>query len=160
MIRQDIQQISILKGMGREHLKILLPLFTPCYHQPLKVIFSQGEDAAYLYFLAEGAVAVSYKPYDSSSVRLTQVNPGGVFGWSAVLGRGKYSMTATTLDESVSFRVKGKDLYKLCQNYPETGIMVIENLAVGIADKYRSTRQFVISILTKSMGIEELFVTG
>ena len=160
MIKQDIQQISVLKGMGKEHLKVLLPLITPCYHQPMKVVFAQGEPAVSVFFLAEGQVALSYKPYDAASTRLAQIDPGGVFGWSAVLGKKSYSMTATTLEECVSYGIRGKDLYNLCQNCPETGIMVIENLAGAIAEPYHSTRNFIFSILKKSMGIEEIFATG
>jgi len=160
MIRQDIQKITALKGLGNEHLKVLLPLFSPCYFQPMKVVFAQNSPAEFLYFLSEGQVALSFIPYDAASTRMAKINAGDVFGWSAVLGRGSYSMTATTLEECVSFRIKSKDLYNLCQNCPETGIMVIENLAGAITDPYQSTRSFIYSILKRSMGIEEFYTTG
>jgi CRP-like cAMP-binding protein len=59
-----------------------------------------------LYVLMDGQVAIRFKPHDGDWLTVTDVQAGGVFGWSAALGRRRYTSSAICLQESHAYSIK------------------------------------------------------
>ncbi len=115
------------------------------------VIFEQGDLADCLYILLEGEVEVRYKPYDGPPLSVAHIIPGGVFGWSAALGRREYTSGAQAESECQVVRVRSASLHRLCECYPETGGVLLDRLAGVIAERLRNTHASILAMLSQGV---------
>ncbi len=109
-----------------------------------------GHTADIIYILLKGKVGC-YKPYDGPEITVAHIEPGGVFGWSAALGRRNYSSAAITTTDVEVFCLSRDRLVEIYQQDPETGIILLETLAGGIAKRLNSTHEQILAILTQGM---------
>lgn len=153
MFRQGLAQKSLFKDLSPADLNCLEPLLEPVCLAQNQVIFKQGKNAEYLYFLLEGEVVVNYKPYDGPELTVGRIRPGGVFGWSAILGRQFYTSIALAAVESSAIRIRGAELRELCEKRPQTGLAILGKLAEGIAKRLNSTHNQIFTMLVESMDL-------
>jgi CRP/FNR family transcriptional regulator, cyclic AMP receptor protein len=151
MFRHNLTRYSIFAGLDGEQLRQISPFFVECCYPKGVIIFDQGRPAVYLYILLAGKVLVRYKPYDGPMLDVAQIQPGGVFGWSAALHRDVYTSAAVAVENSVSYRIRREDLQVICKRYPETGKILLERLASVIAERLRSTHSHVFEILRQEI---------
>ncbi|HZU87601.1 MAG TPA: Crp/Fnr family transcriptional regulator [Anaerolineaceae bacterium] len=151
MYRQDWNQPSVFDGLSREQLRSLDPILHPCQFPADLVVFEQGAPAKYLYLLLAGEVMIQYKPYDGPSLTVARIFPGGVFGWSAALGRQAYTSAAITAQPSETYRIRGSDLRNLCERVPETGAIFLDRLASVIAERLRNTHSEILAMLNQGI---------
>jgi len=59
---------------------------------------------------------------------------------------------ATT--ESDAYQFSGLDMHLLCENYPETGVVLLGRLASVIAERLRSTHSQILKILSQGMDLD------
>ena len=121
MSPEELARESIFEGMSAEHLAILAPLFRRVVFATGTEVFTEGEEASELYLLESGRVAVRVAHYDGGQVDLNMVQPGSVWGWSAVMGRSCYSASSVCLSETRALAAPGRDLRRLMQAHPELG---------------------------------------
>ena len=131
----------------------MAPLLEPVNLAQNEVIFEQGRIAEHLYILLEGEVVVNFKPYDGPQLTVAHIHPGGVFGWSAILGRQVYTSIALAAVDSVAIRMRGEELRSLCEEKPQTGLAILERLAGVIAERLNSTHAQIFTMLTESMDL-------
>lgn len=147
MLTQEIASISLFKGLNIDQIDLIRPLVEICCFPAGRVVFGQGEEAAYLYVVITGEVEISYKPFDGPALTVTRVCPGGIFGWSAALGHAAYTSSAISRMPTEAYRITGKGLHCLCLNHPETGTIILERLANVIAERLRSTNGLILDLL-------------
>ena len=133
--------------------ELVQPLFVSQAESGGEVIFEQGDQAEYLYILVEGEVSVRYKPEDGPVLTITRIRPQGVVGWSAALGNSVYSSSAICACDCQLMRLRRDDLRKLCENYPETGSILLDHLAEAIAERLRNTHTHIVALLKKGLQI-------
>jgi hypothetical protein len=75
----------------------------------------------------------------------------GVFGWSAALGRATYTSCAVSTKVSSAFSVLGVELKQLCEQYPDTGVIILERLAEVIAQRLQKTHAYVVDMLEEGI---------
>ena len=130
---------------------LLRSVFMPCDCYGDTCLFNQGDSAEHMYLVISGEIAINYKPEDGSSITMARVGPGGVVGWSAALGNRLYTSSAVCTIYTQMLRVRGADLRNLCQQYPETGILILDRLATVIAERLRNTHEQVIALLKQGL---------
>jgi len=152
MNEDDIFQRSpFFANLSTRQLALLKPLFMPCRCKEGDLLFEQGDVADGLYLVVRGEVIVRYKPEDGPEIVIARVKPGGIVGWSAALGSRHYTSGAICSADSELLCVRGADLRRLCSQYPETGIVVLERLADVIAERLHSTRNEVVTLLRQGL---------
>ncbi len=149
MFRQEYARLPIFAGLDCDQIRDLQPFLFECTLHKDQTIFEQGQAAEFLYVLLSGEVAVNYKPYDGPVLTVARIEPGGVFGWSAALGRDAYTSGAVALEDGVAYRLRGDSLPVLRTQHPETGKIWLERLASVIAERLRSTHGQVLEILSQ-----------
>lgn len=154
MLRQDFAQLSIFSELDEGQISQLSPYMVECHFQQDQVIFEQGQRADHLYILLSGEVVVNYKPYDGPPLTVARIEPGGVFGWSAALGRDVYTSGAVAGQNSVAYRLRGDNLPVICEEHPRTGKILLERLAGVIAERLRSTHTQVLGILSQGIDVD------
>lgn len=147
------QHLPLFQDLSPAQIHLLRPMFVPCECYTGSVLFEQGDPANYLYMVVDGEVIIRYKPEDGSEITIARVRPGGVVGWSAVLGNRQYTSAAVCTEYTQMLRVRRRDLRYLCEEHPETGILILERLAWVIAERLRHTHEQVISLLKQGIHI-------
>lgn len=141
----------LFTGFSEQQLSGLAELFEGERLQCGQVIFAQDDPANRLYVLLSGRVAIRFKPHDGDVLTVTEIGQGGVFGWSAALGRRSYTSSAVCLEAGDALGLRGVDLRRLCETQPETGVVILERLAEVIAQRLRSTHDQVVELLRLGM---------
>jgi len=155
MFNQDYARLSIFAGLDDKQISQLLPYMVECQFSRDAMIFEQGNPAEFLYILLTGEVAVIFKPYDGPPLTVARIGPGGVFGWSAALGREAYTSEARTLQDCVAYRIRGDNLSAICAKYPATGRCLLERLAGSIDERLRSSHTQILGILSPCRDVEK-----
>ncbi len=143
--------LSILHGLDHSQINLILPILETCLFPENTKVFEQGQDAMFLYILTSGEVAVRYKPYDGEELTIAHVCPEGVFGWSAALRRPAYTSSAYCLAESRAIRIRIERLQQFCERNRDLGMILLDRLASGIAERLRSTHDEVLDMLTRGL---------
>ncbi len=142
-----VQSLPLFQGLKQQTLDLIVPRFTYETFTEDQVIFEQNGPAEKLYILVDGRVEIRFKPEDGEQLTVTEIEEGGVFGWSAALGRDSYTSCAVCTIESTAFSVLGDELKQLCEQYPDTGIIILERLAEVIAQRLQKTHAYVVNML-------------
>ena len=146
-----MDQIDIFKDLDKDQMELLQPLFESLSCPAGTVVFQQGTPADFLYFMITGNVEMSFKPYDGTSITVSHVENGGLFGWSAVVGSEKYTSSAIAIEEVKAIRVRGSELRKFCIDHPEAGKDILERLADGVSSRWKDAHKQVQSILLQGL---------
>lgn len=151
MLREHYTHLSIFEGLDSAQIELLSPYFEEMCLPEGGIIFEQGEVADCLYILLEGEVEVRYKPYDGPPLTVAHITPGGVFGWSAALGRQVYTSGALAWRDCRMVRVRKDSLRRLCECSPQTGGVLLDRLAGVIAERLRNTHATILEMLSQGI---------
>jgi CRP-like cAMP-binding protein len=146
-----LNQFPLFDGFSEEQMDLLRPLFVPsdCYEGT--VLFDQGEPATYFYLVYSGEVAIHFKPDDGQDIVVARIKPGGMIGWSAVIGRRSYTSAAICNEYTKLLRVRGADLQTLSKQHPETGNLFVDRLAEVVAQRLKSSHPQVQALLENGL---------
>jgi CRP-like cAMP-binding protein len=153
MRKKHLFNLSIFQGIDADKQSQLLPLVSLCHVTEGTILFKQGEAATHLYIVESGIVEIIFKPFDGPALTVSRLNSGCVFGWSSTLGRSGYTSAARALTDCETYRICGKDLQKLCEDNPETGMVLLDRLASAIAERLECTHNEIMGILNQGMDL-------
>ncbi len=142
-----VNRIALFQELDVQQLDLLKPLFEQLSLRAGTIIFQQGETAKFIYFVLNGTVDISFKPYDGIPITVSHVGKGGLFGWSAIVGSEKYTSSAIVIEPAKVFRVPGCELRKFCVEHPEAGKEILERLADGASSRWKDAHKQVKAIL-------------
>lgn len=151
MSKDPLEQFPLFTGFSEEQIALLRPLFVPSECHAGTVLFEQGDPAFYFYLMVSGEVAIHYKPEDDLDIVITRIKPGGMVGWSAVIGRRSYTSAAICTEYSQLLRVRGSDLQTLCLQHPETGNQFVDRMADVVAHRLESSHPQLLQLLENGL---------
>jgi len=150
---QELATLPIFNTFKPHQIQLIKPFMEFCSFPADMVIFKQGDRAENFYILTSGEIALHFKPYDGPSLVITRITPGGVFGWSAALGRSVYSAAAKTTGEIEVIRIKARNLQKLCTIDPETASLFLDRLVGVISEKLQDSHQEILTLVSNGMNL-------
>ncbi len=133
--------IPLFEGFSPEQTSMLTALFESYACPPNTVIFEQGSRPDYLYLILKGNAALVYKPYDAPQMTLTRLREGDIFGWSAMIGGKKYTSSVVSETALECIRIRRQALLDLIEDDPETGIIIIDRLALNVSPRWKNAHQ-------------------
>lgn len=151
MFAEELQQLAIFKDLNLGQLALFTPFLKEAHFSQGALIFDQGADARFLYIVADGEVVVRHRPYDGSVIVVAHLERGGVFGWSAVLGRCTYTSAAECSTPVDVYRVSGTDLHRLYEDYPDIGLLFLEHLAAAASMRLGKAYHHILYLLTRTI---------
>ena len=146
-----LDRLAFLEGFSQDQVEFLSPFMDHVEYQSGQMIFGQGDQANYLYFIIEGRVSIEFNPEDGPVLTVANLEEGGIFGWSSALGSAFYTSSAIAIEDGLFVRLAGEDLKILCQDHAETGILILNKLAGVIAQRLRSTHEQVVALLQQGL---------
>lgn len=129
----------------------LAAIFTRQHFLAGQEVFEQGDGAESLYLLLVGQVAIQFKPEDGPELTVAKILPGGVLGWSAVLGSPCYTSSADCLEDSLLLKLPREELRALCLKDERMGVQVLDDLAEAISQRLRNTHTHVFKLLVAGL---------
>ncbi|MBP9040659.1 MAG: cyclic nucleotide-binding domain-containing protein [Anaerolineaceae bacterium] len=147
----DLVQMNALRDISDQQLMELRAILQKSQYAAGEVIIQQNQRATDLYILISGEVEITHRPYDGPAITVAKVKAGGVFGWSAILGREKYSSTVTALEDCVVYHVRGFKLQHFCEEHHETGVVLLEKMALSVAQQPAQIHNQIMKILQSAM---------
>ncbi|HEX7557429.1 MAG TPA: cyclic nucleotide-binding domain-containing protein [Leptolinea sp.] len=151
MFDKNLYNLTLFQGLDHSRIDQIIPLFETCTFSDNVMVFQQDQAATYFYILVAGEIIVKYKPYDGEELLIARVSPEDIFGWSAALGRSKYTSSAYATVPSIAIRIQVNHIQQFCEKNPQLGMILLERLASGIAYRLRSTHDEVLALLTRGM---------
>jgi CRP/FNR family transcriptional regulator, cyclic AMP receptor protein len=153
MLQKNLYDLSLFHGLTREQIDQILPLLEPCSFPEETRVFQQDLKASHFYILLKGEIVVKYKPYDGEELVIARISPEDVFGWSAPLGRSKYTSSAYAVIPCEAVRIDIARMQHFCGSNSKLGEIILERLASSIAFRLRSTYDEVLSLLNRGMDL-------
>lgn len=147
----DLDLNPLFHGVDAQYLALLRPLFERVSYRAGSTVIEQESVADFLYLIEHGRLAISYKPYDGESITITHVEGGGLFGWSAVVGSGRYTSSGVAVEDLDAIRIRGSDLRKLCAEHPQAGRVILDRLADAVSARWKDAHEQIKSILKNGM---------
>jgi len=147
----SLEDIAFFQGLSSADRKRILANFRAEDHRAGEVFFQQYQPADRLYLLVSGRVEIRFKPYDGEALTVSIIEAGGVFGWSAALGRSSYTSGAVCTADGRCLSIRGRDLRRICEDHPATGVILLERLAEVIALRLTSTHDHVMDLLRQGV---------
>lgn len=149
-----LENLNLFEVFSVEERDCLRPLFLFSYMPAGTTLFEQGDQADHLYIVAEGEIIIRYKPEDGPVLVLTRVHKEGVVGWSAAIGSPIYTSSAVCATHSQLLRVRNEDLHRFAESHPDTASLLLERLAMVIADRLRHTHPQIMTMLEHGLHID------
>jgi CRP-like cAMP-binding protein len=146
-----LNRFALIEGFTEDQINLLHPLIDDVTFEANQRIFDQGDQAKFLYFVMEGKVSIRFNPEDGPVLSVAELDEGDVFGWSAAMGSECYTSSAVCTEHGIFVQMKGEELKNLCQEHPETGILILNRLAGVIAQRLRGTHEKVVELLHQGL---------
>jgi CRP/FNR family transcriptional regulator len=114
-------------------------------------IFTIDSDAKYLYLLESGEVDLHYKVTDnlisdkSKEFYIGAINPGEVFGLSALMESNIYTATSIAAEDSKAIRVDAVRLERLIQENPSLGLGLMTSVAKAAFERLGQVRSELVA---------------
>ncbi len=153
----DYAQFPIFKDLSGFELNLLDSMMDLKSYDTNEIIFEQGSPVTFLYVLLKGEVTIHYKPYDGPYIVVATIHPGGVFGWSAIVGREEYTSKANAVVSSLTYRITAQNVRLLCNKYPETGEKFINRLICGMTDRINHSDNHVKDSLRQDIKMIDMY---
>jgi Fe-S cluster biogenesis protein NfuA len=147
----SLTHIPLFQDLEQDQLALLEPLFEHFSCAPGTMVFEQGDRAAYLHLILKGSVTIHYKPYDGPPIKVTHLGPGDAFGWSAVVGSPYYTSGILSDSYLETVRVRGKDLWELCIENPDTGKIILDRLARVVSGRWKDAHAQIQVMLDQGL---------
>ncbi len=156
MRSEELASFSLFAGLSQKQLDLLAPMFWRANFSEGERVFSQGDPANHIYVLESGEVALRFFPYDGGSLDIESIRPGGVFGWSAALGREVYTSAAICVTDVTLIATPGNDLRRLMREHKALGVLLLDRMSQVVAHRLNSFRSQLSRLLRVEDEAEKL----
>jgi CRP-like cAMP-binding protein len=140
VLLEELERIDLLQKCSPLYRKQIALLATSKVFLPGSYIFQEGDHERFVYVVAEGEVMLEIKVPSIGVVRVHQVGPGDLLGWSPILGRGWMTATARALNPCRLIALDAEQVCSLAERDTRFGMEFFRSMASALADRLRATR--------------------
>ena len=111
-------------------------------------LFHESRENHQLMIVWLGRVALDIEVPGRESIRILTAGPGDVVGWSALLGNGKMTTSATALEDTQVVAFTATELQAACESNHSFGYFLMNKVAVSLTERLLDTRKQLIDMIT------------
>jgi CRP/FNR family transcriptional regulator, cyclic AMP receptor protein len=153
-----LKQKELLWELDHDFIKQLMDITINESHAKGAYVFHQGNSADHFYVLIKGCVKLKNEPVDQTVYIVT--HSGEIFGWSSIVGRGVYSVSAECIEPSLVHKIKKGDLLKLVNQNKENGMIFYKKIAEMLGNRlihlYSPSSQHEFSVSQATGQLQEI----
>ncbi len=142
-----LRNVDILMGLSEDQLSSIGKLCQEKSYVEGDVLFSEGESADRLFFMAEGAVDLSFSlpgRVRTPATTIVSVPRGRAFGWSSLMPPYRYRLNAHCTTETCKILcLESGPLRQLFDTDMQLGYQVTINLATLLSSRFRNLKDMI-----------------
>jgi CRP/FNR family transcriptional regulator, cyclic AMP receptor protein len=154
-----LKQKELLWELDHDFIKHLMDITTKESHEKGAYIFHQGDSADHFYILIKGCVKLKNEKIDRTVYVVR--HSGEIFGWSSIVGRGVYSVSAECLEPTMLNKIGKGNLLKLVNQNKENGMIFYKKVAEMLGNRlihlYSPSSQHEFSVSQGTGQLQEIF---
>lgn len=116
------------------------------------ILFREGDRNRSFYIVQQGSIALDMCLPARGCQRLLTAGPGDIVAWSALLGEGKMTATATAVEDAELIEFSGADLQRLCEEDPVFGYHLMRRLCQAVSRRLVATRLQLLDLFHREAG--------
>ncbi|HDR14287.1 MAG TPA: cyclic nucleotide-binding domain-containing protein [Desulfobacteraceae bacterium] len=172
-----LEHVDFFRGIAPNALNVIAGAGSKREYFPDTVIFSEGEAPDSLFGLLEGVVELSIlfterlfktdelryeeairSGFEENEIQIVvdEINPGEIFGWSALAGIEKRTATARSTGPVQAFEIPALELRRLFGEDPILGFTLMERLNKVIASRLDERTQRLVESWTEAFGTSKI----
>lgn len=136
--------------LDERHLETLGRIAVPVHKPTGAILFREGSPADALWVMCSGRIALDMQVPGRNDVRVLTLGPRDRLGWSALVGDGSMSATATVINDAELLRLPAQPLTELCLADHTLGYAVMGNVARAMANRLRGTRLQLLDLFAET----------
>lgn len=137
---RSLSELELFSKLPESMLRQLAQLAEPRQYIAGGLLFHEGDYGDDLFVLQKGKVQLQMRVPGHGSIPILTLGPGQLAAWSAVLGTGEMTTSATALEDTSVFVLQGSKLRELWEQDHEFGFRFMEQLAGALARRLVATR--------------------
>jgi CRP-like cAMP-binding protein len=138
---EELAGAELLQPFAPAYVLQLASLARVVEYQADEVIFVQGQPERLIYVVLRGTVTLDVKAPDSEDIAFHKVGPGGLLGWSPLLGRQLMTATARALTGCRLAALDAEQVRELAEQSTEFEVGLFRCLADALAERLQATHQ-------------------
>jgi len=135
-----LHELTFTKGLPPRTMEALATMAGLETVSEWDVLFHEGAQCQELFLVQSGFFALDMHVPARGRITILTVGPGELLGWSALLGGGSMTPTATAVEESRVITLPADKLRTVCQVDHEFGYSLMRHLAVALSKRLLATR--------------------
>ncbi len=151
MFDYELAANPFFQGIAPDQLERVATLLSPAHFRAGDRVFDQGETATLVYLLEAGEIALRLYPEDGGCLTIAVIYPQGICGWSAVLGRARYTSSAICAVDARALLVKGSELRAFVHREPGLGRLLLGRMALAVAGRADGTHLQLARLIQEEM---------
>jgi CRP-like cAMP-binding protein len=153
-----LKQKELLWELDHDFIKGLMDITVKESYEKGAYIFKHGDAADHFYVLIKGFVKLKNEKIDQT-VYIVRY-PGEIFGWSSIVGRGVYSVSAECLEPAMLNKISRGNLMKLVNQNKENGMIFYKKVAEMLGNRlihlYAPSSQHEFSVSQGTGQLQEI----
>ncbi|MBS0266021.1 MAG: cyclic nucleotide-binding domain-containing protein [Planctomycetes bacterium] len=141
-------ELSFAKGLPPRALQALETMASVQTVSGGETLFRQGEACPDLFLVQSGHFRLDMHRAGRGPVTIVTVGPGELLAWSALLGEGSLTASATATEDSRIICLPGDKLRTLCHVDHEFGYSLMTHLAAALSKRLLATRLHLLETLS------------
>jgi len=140
---EQLRRYPFFAGLTADHLRGIAMIAEEVSFPAKTLIFSEGEEAQYLYILVTGEVELLYSGGNEGAIADTYVGSivqGEVFGISTMVGPFLLTASARCEVPTDTIRIEAAGLRALCEVDHGLGYILMQHLAQALSLRLHETR--------------------
>lgn len=147
-ILDELINIPILADLSQQELKIVGRYWDFHVLPQSEILFSEGDSADALYYVLAGNLVIYKDTQSAIPLEIARVGPQQFLGELAVLEDSFRSGTVQAATDAELLLLRKTDFYKLIDQYPRIGVILLKGLARIISLQLRNTTGQFVAIHT------------
>ncbi len=135
-----LSELAFIRGLPPRALEALATMAGQETVSKSQVLFREGTLVHDLFLVQSGVFTLDMQVPARGRVTILTVGPGELLAWSALLGEGSMTATATAVEDSRIITLPGDKLRTLCQVDREFGYTLMRHLAAALSKRLLATR--------------------
>lgn len=144
---ETLRKLDVFDGLTEFELMEVARVCETREYPVGSMVFRENEDAAKLYILLTGRVAIQFEVGRHQEAVVHTATGGQAFGWSALVQPYKFTASARCMENSNVLTVDREGLRTLLAEDCHIGFIIMEKLAELISGRLRETRMQLISMI-------------
>ena len=149
-VLEHLQHSALGAVLDDPHPLKIAEIVVQVHEPPGAILFREGGPADAIWVVCSGSLALDIQVPSRGAVPVLTLGPRDMLGWSALVGDGAMTTTATVTADAQLLRLPAGKLRTLCDSDHTLGYAVMGNLARALANRLRGTRLQLLDLYAES----------